>query len=123
MRTPAARSSVNFNRLVIGSFVTTIAAITVASAFSSGDEASRNMWRHLFELGGLVVTLAVATPFNASRLYQLPDAEGAIVLLEWMKAYIGRIIGPLTAVVVYTHLGYGALLGLLSLMTAIVTVT
>lgn len=75
------------------------------------------------ELGFLMVALAIAAPFNASRLLQQKDAERCVVLLEWMKAYIGRLLGPIFAVLFYRWAGYGPLLGVLSLATAVVTVT
>lgn len=79
--------------------------------------------QHMFELAGLVVMLAVAAPLNASRLYQLRDAERTIVTLEWLKAYIGRLLGPFAAVVVYTQVGYSALLAALSAATFAVVLT
>jgi len=75
------------------------------------------------ELAILMIALGMAAPLNASRLYQLKDAERAIVLLEWMKAYIGRLLGPLFAVLVYHWVGYRALLGALGSATAVVTLT
>jgi hypothetical protein len=82
-----------------------------------------HLWRRLAELLGLLVTLAIASPFNASRLYQLEDAERAIVILEWMKAYVGRLFGPFIAVVMYTQVGYGPLLAVLCSATIVVTFT
>jgi len=75
------------------------------------------------ELTSLLLALALATPLNASRLYALKDAERATVLLEWLKAYIGRILGPLFAIIVQHWLGYGPLLMILSLATVLVAVT
>jgi len=71
------------------------------------------------ELAILMIALAMAAPFNAARLYQLKDAERAVVLLEWMKAYIGRLLGPLCAVLLYTWVGYSTLFT----ATGIVTLT
>mmetsp|Transcript_30862 Transcript_30862/g.98464 ORF Transcript_30862/g.98464 Transcript_30862/m.98464 type:complete len:820 (-) Transcript_30862:90-2549(-) len=75
------------------------------------------------ELAVLMIILAVAAPISASRLYRLKDAERSIVVLEWMKAYVGRLCGPLFAVLAYSWLGYGPLLGVLCAATAVVTLT
>jgi len=75
------------------------------------------------ELAALMVALAIIAPFNASRLYGLRDAERASVILEWMKAYIGRLLSPLFAIVVYNLVGYRALLSVLCALTALATVT
>jgi hypothetical protein len=75
------------------------------------------------ELAALMVALAIAAPFNASRLYGLRDAERATVILEWMKAYIGRLLSPLFAIVMYNFVGYRALLSVLCGLTALATLT
>mmetsp|Transcript_20724 Transcript_20724/g.44187 ORF Transcript_20724/g.44187 Transcript_20724/m.44187 type:complete len:835 (-) Transcript_20724:113-2617(-) len=77
----------------------------------------------IIELAVLMIALAMAAPFNSSRLFQLKDAERTIVILEWMKAYLGRLLGPIFAVTVYNWFGYGALLSLLCTATAVVTLT
>jgi len=75
------------------------------------------------ELAILMVALGMAAPFNASRFYRHKDAERSIVILEWMKAYIGRLLGPFFAVAVYKVLGYFPLLVVLSLATLLVGAT
>lgn len=79
--------------------------------------------KHVLELAALVVMLAVAAPANASRLYQLHDAERTIVRLEWLKAYVGRLLGPIVAVILYTFVGYTSLLTILCSATLVVVVT
>lgn len=89
-----------------------------------GDEGeSRALLVGFLELAALMVALSIAAPFNASRQYGLRDAERATVLLEWMKAYIGRLLSPLFAIVMYNFLGYRALLSVLCALTAIATLT
>lgn len=75
------------------------------------------------ELGILMIALGMAAPFNASKLYQQKNAERSIVILEWMKAYIGRLLGPIFAVLLYNYVGYGMVLGMLTAATAVVTLT
>ena len=77
----------------------------------------------IFELGILMIALGMAAPFNAAKLYQQKDAEHSIVVLEWLKAYIGRLLGPFCAVLLYSFLGYGPVLAVLALATALVTLT
>jgi len=118
-----ARYDMNFNRFLLGSTVMVLSAIAVGSLVSKDvDHRQLLVWR-LMELAALVITLAVAAPFNASRLYQVRDAERAIVTLEWMKAYIGRLLGPFVAVMIYTHVGYNSLLACLCGATLVVDLT
>eukprot|EP00415_Alexandrium_ostenfeldii_P000513 UN0513 len=72
------------------------------------------------EQASLLVALAFAAPANVSRLYQAGDLEESLVILEWLKAYIGRLLGPAFAIVIQNWLGYGPLL--LALCTATVAV-
>mmetsp|Transcript_7324 Transcript_7324/g.20557 ORF Transcript_7324/g.20557 Transcript_7324/m.20557 type:complete len:763 (-) Transcript_7324:314-2602(-) len=69
------------------------------------------------ELVTLLAALALAAPHHVSRLYQLKDAEQAIVILEWLKAYVGRLFAPIFAIAVQAYLGYGPLLVMLSATT------
>jgi len=75
------------------------------------------------ELAVLLIALAIAAPFNASRLYQMKDAERSVVVLEWLKAYIGRLIGPIFALAVQNWLGYDPLLAMLCVATVTVAMT
>lgn len=88
-----------------------------------GEGESRALLVGFLELAALMVALSIAAPFNASRQYGLRDAERATVLLEWMKAYIGRLLSPLFAIVMYNFLGYRALLSVLCALTAVATLT
>jgi len=75
------------------------------------------------ELGILMIALGMAAPINSNRLYQQADPERFIVSLEWLKAYVGRLFGPFIAVILYCYLGYGSLLAVLAIATAVVTLT
>eukprot|EP00929_Paragymnodinium_shiwhaense_P060021 TRINITY_DN30012_c0_g1_i1.p1 TRINITY_DN30012_c0_g1~~TRINITY_DN30012_c0_g1_i1.p1 ORF type:complete len:844 (-),score=188.52 TRINITY_DN30012_c0_g1_i1:414-2945(-) len=81
------------------------------------------LWLRIAELAVLMISLAMAAPFNASRLNQFKDAEQTTVMLEWLKAYVGRLLGPLFSVLVYSFVGYGPLLVSLCVATAVVTLT
>ncbi|CAJ1429553.1 unnamed protein product, partial [Effrenium voratum] len=69
------------------------------------------MLTRIFEIAILMIALGMAAPFNAAKLYQQKDAEHSIVILEWLKAYIGRLLGPFCAVLLYSFAGYGPVLG------------
>lgn len=75
------------------------------------------------ELAALLVALAIATPDSVSRLNGLPDSEHCMVTLEWAKAYIGRLLGFVFALVTYRYSGYMTLLGSLSAATLLVVAT
>ena len=92
-------------------------------AADDGDGELFTLLTRIFELGILMVALGMAAPFNAAKLYQQKDAEHSIVVLEWLKAYIGRLLGPFCAVLLYSFLGYGPVLAVLALATALVTLT
>jgi MFS family permease len=104
-----------------------LVGLAIASAkprdLKGEDGELMTLWTRLCELAILMIALAMAAPFNASRLSQLRDAERSMVMLEWMKAYVGRIGGPLFAVLVYSWAGYGPLLAGLVIATAVVTLT
>lgn len=74
-------------------------------------------------LTAVMIVQAVAVPFNKARLYQLDDAERSQVLLAWMQAYGGRLLGPIVAIAMYSSMGYWPVLATLCVMTAIVVVT
>jgi len=115
----------DFSKMASGAIGVVALAITSAAPRSllgdDGDVAA--LIQRVCELAILMIALAMAAPFNATRLYQLKDAERAIVMLEWMKAYIGRLLGPLFAILTYDMVGYGAVLTVLCSATALVTLT
>merc|ERR1712176_188626 len=74
-------------------------------------------------LFGLLVALAIAVPMKVSNLNALPSSEGEMIRLEWLKAYVGRLLGPLFAFAMQATLGYGPLLGVLCALTLFVAVT
>lgn len=75
------------------------------------------------ELAVLLMALAFAAPLNVSRLNQHQAAEQSMVMLEWLKAYVGRLCGPIFALAVQNWLGYGPLLGMLCSTTVAVALT
>lgn len=76
-----------------------------------------------FEVVTLLVGLCAAAPKFEAGLQRLEDAEQTIVTLEWLKAYVGRLVGPIFAVAVYVFFGYDALLGILIAATIGIAVT
>jgi len=107
---------------VIGIAALVAVSVSLRSVVRKDAETSALLMR-IWELATLMIVLAMAAPFNASRLYQLKDAEKAVVVLEWMKAYVGRLLGPLFAVLAYDCVGYGALLAVLCTATGVVSLT
>jgi hypothetical protein len=75
------------------------------------------------ELAALMIVLAMVAPLGTIRLNQLNDAEQVTVVLEWMKAYGGRLLGPIFTVLVYNWLGYGVVLTILCFTTIGVALT
>merc|ERR1712194_801417 len=84
---------------------TTLGSWQVATGTSAGV--------FLTELVVLQISLALIAPRNVSKLYRHKHAERSLVTLEWMKAYVGRLLGPITALVVHNTFGFGPLLALL----------
>lgn len=115
----------DFSKMASGAIGAVALAIASAAPRSLlGDDGDTTaLIQRIGELATLMIALAMAAPFNATRLYQLKDAERAIVMLEWMKAYIGRLLGPLFAIIVYDTVGYGAVLSVLCTATVVVTLT
>jgi len=120
---PSSRSGIDFQRVFGGGAIALLTAIAGSLHFTTFHGVLPVLLGRLLQLAALVATLAVAAPVNASRLYQLEDAERAIVILEWMKAYIGRLLGPFVAVVIYSFFGYGSVLMLLCCATCVVAIT
>jgi len=77
----------------------------------------------MVELLLLKISLALVAPRNVSELYQHKHAERSLVTLEWAKAYVGRLAGPLVALLVQNFLGVGPLLAMLLTCTSVVAVT
>jgi len=77
----------------------------------------------MVELLLLKISLALVAPVNVSKLYQHRHAERSLVTLEWVKAYVGRLGGPLAAVLVLSFLGLGPLMAMLFTCTCVVAVT
>jgi MFS family permease len=124
-RSSVKRSGTDVSKMVSGTIG--LVAMLIASAKPRdrlGEDGDlMTLWTRLCELAILMIALAIAAPFNASHLGQLRDAERSMVMLEWMKAYMGRMGGPLFAVLVYSWVGYGPLIAVLVVATAVVTLT
>jgi MFS family permease len=118
-----SRTSMGLSRNLLGSGAILITVISICSLVTTADKNLELLLRRLLQLAALMVMLAVAAPFNASRLYKLHDAERVIVTLEWMKAYVGRLLGPFFAILMYTTLGYGPLLACLYIAAVGVALT
>jgi len=71
----------------------------------------------------LLFALAFAVPVNVSKLYRTGNLEESLVLLEWLKAYLGRLSGPAFAIMLQNWLGYGPLLLVLCCATVTVALT
>lgn len=97
-------------------------ASTIALALGSVTSVGRVFLAGL-ELALLLQALAVAAPQNISKLHKHQDAESSLVTLEWLKAYVGRLLAPVFAVMVQTHCGSGPLFVLLGSATVLVAVT
>ena len=107
----------------IGGAALLVAGLQPKNIANDGDGELLTLLSRIFELGILMIALGMAAPFNAAKLYQQKDAEHSIVVLEWLKAYIGRLLGPFCAVLLYSFVGYGPVLAVLALATALVTLT
>lgn len=92
-------------------------------AWPLGEADATSLVSIIAQLGALMIALAIAAPINASRLVQLEDAERSTVLLVWLQAYLGRLLGPLLAVALYSLSGYGSVMALLCFATSVVTYT
>jgi len=75
------------------------------------------------ELALIQVALAMAAPVNVARLNQHKDAERSLVMLEWLKAYAGRLLAPMFALTVQHFFGYDALFACLCVGTVTVAYT
>lgn len=107
--------------------IATVAAVAAlhlgASLIGGGAAGAETVVLIGIELIALMVALAIAAPLNASKLFGQKNAEGDMVLLEWLKAYIGRLLGPVIAIVVHDWLGYWAQLTMLCVVTVSIALT
>jgi len=120
-----AKDDTNFSKLLsggVGAAALLIAGLQPRNVVGEEGEFLALITR-ICELGILMIALGMAAPFNASKLYQQKDAERSIVVLEWLKAYAGRLLGPFAAVLMYSYAGYGPVLCVLCIATALVTLT
>lgn len=110
---------------VVVVMVATVMAVFICTSLTRGANESPVVLTcvAVVELAALLIALAIATPLSASRLNELKDAEQSTVKLEWLKAYVGRIFGPIFSLVVQNWLGYDPLLVILCLATVLVAVT
>jgi hypothetical protein len=71
----------------------------------------------------LLVVLAIAAPVRVSQFYRLRDAEQSMVTLEWLKAYVGRLLGPAIGIALQLFVGHQTLLLFLCGVTGFVALT
>jgi len=69
------------------------------------------------------ISLALVAPSNVSRLYRHKHVERSLVTLEWAKAYVGRILGPIAVLVVHSVFGFAPVLLMLFGGTFLVAAT
>jgi len=117
-----ARDSKDVGKVISGTIGGLVLFAALAFPHHEGVDAT-SLASVITELAALMIALAVAAPLNASRLYQLEDAERSTVILVWMQAYFGRLLGPLLAVLLYNTAGYGSVLTMLCAATAVVAYT
>lgn len=101
--------------------VTLLVAIAWPRANTDSDRYA--LMTRVSALTMVMIVQAIAVPLNKARLYQLDDTERSQVLLAWMQAYIGRLLGPLAAIGLYNLMGYWPVLVALCITTTIVVVT
>jgi len=107
---------------IIGAFA--LLATSAAPLGLLGDTGDiSQFFPRICELAALMIVLAMVAPLGTTRLNQLNDAEQVTVILEWMKAYGGRLLGPIFTVLVYNWLGYGVVLTILCCTTIGVAMT
>ena len=107
---------------VIGAFALLAASATPLGLMGKTGDISQ-LFPRICELAALMIVLALVAPLGTIRLNQLNDAEQVTVILEWMKAYGGRLLGPIFTVLVYNWLGYDVVLTILSFTTIGVAMT
>lgn len=104
-----------------------VAVGTVVVLFWCSGRVGGDMKAHAslaaMELAILLITLACVEPRNVTSLNQRKDAERSMVMLEWLKAYVGRLLGPVAALAIQNWLGFGPLLALLCCATVAVALT
>jgi len=96
---------------------------TTTESWLGGVSEERSTSLIMVELVLLQVSLACVAPLNVSKLYQHRHAERSLVTLEWMKAYVGRLLGPLAAALVQSLFGLGPLMAMLFTSAFVVAVT
>lgn len=113
------------SRLFLGSIgAVALLAASAAPRGLMGDTGDvSQLLPRICELASLMIVLAMVAPLSTTRLNQLDDAEQVTVKLEWMKAYVGRLLGPAFTVLVYNWLGYWVVLTSLCVATIGVAVT
>merc|ERR1712050_439371 len=77
----------------------------------------------LTELTLLQIALALIAPLNVSRLYQHKHTERSLVLLEWAKAYAGRLLWAIVTLATHSMCGFEPLLAMLFVGIFVVAAT
>merc|ERR1712228_581489 len=110
------------------SFVTLVVLAMLCMSTAMGlvfKDASKEISTAIFltQLVLLQISLAFVAPSNVSRLYQHKHVERSLVILEWAKAYAGRLLGPMVTLVMHNHFGLAPLIAMLFTSTFIVAAT
>lgn len=71
----------------------------------------------------LQICMALAAPLKVSKLYRHKHIERSLVSMEWAKAYIGRLLGPVVALLIHNFFGYVPLLIMLFSGAVVVALT
>mmetsp|Transcript_58789 Transcript_58789/g.108542 ORF Transcript_58789/g.108542 Transcript_58789/m.108542 type:complete len:766 (-) Transcript_58789:42-2339(-) len=66
----------------------------------------------------LLVALSLGRPLALKKVFEQPAPEKTLAQLEWMKAYIGRLLAPLMAVLVYQWMGFTSMVLVMVAATA-----
>jgi len=96
---------------------------TASGLFYTDTNKERATAIFLTELILLQISLAFVAPLNVSKLYQHKHVERSLVTLEWIKAYAGRLLGPMVALLVHNLFGFGPLIAVLFTGTFVVALT
>lgn len=122
--TCAARPSSRSGRgpILSGAAGAVMLLVAIALPRANADSDWYALVTRVCALMGVMIVQAVAVPLNKARLYQLDDTERSQVLLAWMQAYVGRLLGPLVAIGLYSLVGYWPVLLCLCITTTVVVV-
>jgi hypothetical protein len=117
----AARSAspkANSNAVVIHAIGVVLVTVCVLPKTFAATSTKASFY--VLELAVLILVNATVAPLHVARIGHMSLPEQTMVYLEWSKSYVGRLGGPVFALVVYNWLGSGALVILLCAATVYV---